>query len=87
LFGDIIFERFEAKLKKIAKAKPMSHLSKNSILLWASVAVICGFVIWTATGRPRYGPFNNMGFDSSWDCPPNAKPSATVCVKRPSFPN
>jgi hypothetical protein len=58
-------------------------MSKNSILLWATVAVICGFfIIWTAAGRPPYGPFNNMGFDSSWDCPPNATSSATVCIKK-----
>jgi hypothetical protein len=57
-------------------------MSKDSILLWATVAIICCFVIWTAAGRPPYGPFNKMGFDSSWDCPPNAKPSATVCIKK-----
>jgi hypothetical protein len=61
-------------------------MSKNSIPLWAIVAVICVLVIWTAAGRPPYGPFNNMGFDSSWDCPPNATSSATVCIKKLPVP-
>jgi hypothetical protein len=58
-------------------------MSKNSILLCATVVVICGlFIMWTAAGRPPYGPFNNMGFDGTWDCPPNATASSTVCIKK-----
>jgi hypothetical protein len=59
-------------------------VSKNSIPLCAAVPVICIFVIWTAAGRPPYGPFNNMGFDNSWECPPNATMSSTVCIKKPT---
>ncbi|WP_159008624.1 hypothetical protein [Bradyrhizobium sp. S69] len=33
------------------------------------------------------GPFNNLGFDSNWNCPPNAKSSATVCIKKPASAN
>jgi hypothetical protein len=46
------------------------------------IGVVCGLVIWTALGKPPFGPFRNMGFDGNWDCPPNVKPSATVCIKK-----
>jgi hypothetical protein len=36
---------------------------------------------------PAAGPFNNLGFDSNWNCPPNAKSSATVCIKKPASAN
>jgi len=54
----------------------------RNVGLWIVVAIICGFALLSATGRPPFWAYNNMGFDSSWDCPPNAKPSATVCVKK-----
>ena len=57
-------------------------MNKRSIALGITIAFVCGFVIWLAAGRAPIGPFNNMGFDSSWDCPPNATPAATVCTKK-----
>jgi hypothetical protein len=57
---------------------------KDKIALALVVAGIAAFLVWTAAGSPPYGPWgSNMGFDDSWDCPPNVKPSATVCIKRP----
>ena len=57
-------------------------MTNNRLAFWTIIAIVCGFVIWTGMGRPPFGPFPNMGFDNSWDCPPNAKPSATVCIKK-----
>jgi hypothetical protein len=55
-------------------------MTKRSIAFGIALIIVCGLVIWTAFGRPPIGPFNNMGFGSDWDCPPNATPAATVCV-------
>jgi hypothetical protein len=57
-------------------------LTNSRTAFWIIIGVVCAFVIWTGLGKPPYGPFPSMGFDSSWDCPPNAKPSATVCHKK-----
>jgi hypothetical protein len=37
----------------------------------AGCAVVLAIVLWRPTG-----------FDRSWNCPPNATPAATVCIKR-----
>jgi hypothetical protein len=56
---------------------------ETKLVFWFIIAVICGFVVWTATGRLPWSYGNgNIGFDSSWDCPPNATAATTVCVKR-----
>jgi hypothetical protein len=45
-------------------------MRKDRLALWIAIAVICGLAVWSAAGRPPFGPFNQMGFDSSWDCAP-----------------
>jgi hypothetical protein len=67
--------------------KREQDVKKNRVAFWIIIAIVGVFVIWTGMGRPPFGPFPNMGFDSSWDCPPNAKPSATVCIKKPASTN
>ena len=59
-------------------------MTRRSIAFGIAVIIVCGLVIWTAFGRPPLGPFNNMGFGSDWDCPPNATPAATVGKKNDS---
>jgi hypothetical protein len=44
---------------------------------------VIGVIIVVACVLSFYGfPRRTMGFDNSWDCPPNATPASTVCVKR-----
>jgi hypothetical protein len=61
-------------------------MNKEFVAIGIVTVIACGFAIWTAAGRPPIGPFNNLGFDSTWDCPPNAKSSAVVCIKKPRPP-
>jgi hypothetical protein len=64
-------------------AEQSKMMTRRSVAFGIAVIIVCGLVIWTAFGRPPIGPFNNMGFGSDWDCPPNATPAATVCVNKP----
>jgi hypothetical protein len=57
-------------------------MSKDVIGIGIVIVVIGMLAMWMAS----HGPFNNMGFDSSWDCPPNATRASTVCIKKPSSP-
>ena len=65
-----------------ADSRASKIMTRRSIEFGVVLIIVCGLVIWTAFGRLPLGSFNNMGFGSDWDCPPNATPAATVCVKR-----
>jgi hypothetical protein len=43
----------------------------------AVVIILAGISLGAMTGRP----FHQMGFGPDWDCPPNATPASTVCIK------
>jgi hypothetical protein len=43
-----------------------------------AVIIVAGMLLWAMTGRP----FHQMGFGPDWDCPQNATPASTVCVKK-----
>ena len=57
-------------------------MNKKPLILWATCAAIAVFIIWRSVGHPPIWPSGNMGFDNTWDCPPNATPASTVCIKK-----
>lgn len=46
------------------------------------VAVVGAACVFFALGGSPLGPFTKMHPGSDWECPPNQKPSATVCHKK-----
>lgn len=59
---------------------------RNTFRTWFWPVLVGLIGLWVVAGAPPFGPLNlmnsNMGFGNEWDCPPNVKPSATVCIKR-----
>jgi hypothetical protein len=55
-------------------------MSKKDKILIAIATVIFGiFFAWSWSKPPSH---TLIGVEGTWDCPPNATPAATVCVKR-----
>ena len=52
-------------------------MSRGEIIgIGVIIAVVCALSVFVL-------PRRSTGFDDSWDCPPNATPASTVCVKKP----
>jgi hypothetical protein len=72
---------FEAEWRSMPIKPGESEQDKNAIAIAAMIVFVCIYLIWTAIGPSLRSQSNNMGFDKSWDCPPNTGAS-TVCVKK-----
>lgn len=58
-------------------------MSKKEILVVGIVFIVgCVLVVFTAQWRSM--DFGKMGFGKGWNCPPNATPASTVCIKKPT---